>query len=213
MIKTCPIFLVLVGSLIGTACLFVSPLVEQTLSIMDFTEQQVTEKLAAFEKEQDTTLVYEALDLIEAAERYVPVGDKAARKQAILRRLRFFAALDRNIDPEWDSSKLPVRGATPPLTHGIVYPSGEVDPSTISDPAVRSEYEQALRVSRDYEKWYDIQLELRRIDERAMRFVEQFLVERYTNSEEDRQEFEDLLAASSLNELRKTRLRDLMPKH
>lgn len=180
---------------------------------MDFTDQQVTEKFAAFEKEQDPTLVHEALDLIEAAERSVPAGETAARKQALARRLRFFAALDRTIDPTWDPENMPVRGVPPPLTHGIVYSSGEVDPATIPDPVVRAEYERALKASKDYEKWYDLQFQLRRIDERAMRFVERLLAERYTNLEEDRLEVENLLATSPVNEQRKQRLRGLIPEH
>ena len=39
---------------------------------MDLTDKQVTEKFAAFEKNQDPTLVHEALDMIEATERDIP---------------------------------------------------------------------------------------------------------------------------------------------
>jgi hypothetical protein len=120
--------------------------------------------------------------------------------------------LDRNIDSTWDVKNVPVQGAPLPSTHGIVYPSGEVDPSTIKDPSERAEYERALKASKDYAKWYDIQYQLRRIDERAMRFVELLLAGMYSNSEGDRQEFEDVLAASPVNEVRKEHLRALMPK-
>jgi hypothetical protein len=85
------------------------------------------EKFAAFEKEQDPTLVHQALDLIEVAERGMPADDTEARKQALSRRLRFFAALDRNIDPQWDSNDAQVMRVTLPSTHGVVYPSGEID--------------------------------------------------------------------------------------
>lgn len=213
LIETAYFASVFAGSLIGTAHIFVSPFAEQRWSIMDYIDKQVMEKFAAFEKEQDPTLVHEALDLIEAAERGLPAGDTAERKQALSRRLRFFAALDRNIDPMWDPEHIPVKGVAPPLSHGAVYGSGEVDPATIPDPAVRAEYERALKASKDYEKRYDVQFQLRRIDERAMRFVERLLAERYTNSEEDRQEFEELLAVSPVNELRKERLQALTPKH
>ena len=108
---------------------------------------------------------------------------------------------------------MPVKGTPPPVTHGIVYSSGEVDPSTIPDPAVRAEYERALKASKEYETWYDVQFQLRQIDERAMRFVERLLAERYTESLADRQEFDQLLAASSVSEARKDRLRALIPEH
>jgi hypothetical protein len=177
---------------------------------MDFTDKRLAEKFAAFEKEHDLTLVYEALDTIEESERDVPAGDAAGRQRAVSRWLRFFAALDRNIDPKWDPNDVAAQGVTLPLTHGVVYPSGEVDAATIPDPVERAQYEHALQSDEEARKQYGIQLQLRRIDERAMRFVERLLVERYTNSEGDRQEFEGLLATSPADEPRKERLRALM---
>ena len=111
----------------------------------------------------------------------------------------------------WNPEDLPVQGVAPPFSHGPVYGSGEVDPATIPDPKVRAEYERKLEASKDYEKWYDVQFQLRRMDERAMRFVELLLAERFTSSDEARQELEELLAASPLNESRKERLRALIP--
>ena len=174
---------------------------------MDITDKHVAEKFAAFEKEQDPALVYQALDAVKAAERDARAEDAEARRQAVSRWLGFMAALDRVIDPRWDVKDVPVKGVAPPLTHGMVYGTGEVDPATIPDPAVRAEYEQALKASKDYEKWYGVQFQLRRIDERAMRFVELLLAEKYTSSAQGRHELEELLAASPVNDLRKERLR------
>lgn len=179
---------------------------------MDSIDKYVMEKFAAFEKEQEPTLVHEALDAIEAAERGMRAGDMAARKQALSRRLSFFAALDRSIDPMWDPEDIPVKGVTPPLLHGAIYGSGEVDPATIPDPSVRAEYERALKANKDYQKRYDVQLQLRRIDGRATRFVERLLAERYTDSPADRGELEELLASSSVSDARKKQLRMLVRK-
>jgi hypothetical protein len=174
--------------------------------MMDITDKHVAEKFAEFEKEHDPALVYQALDAVEAAERDASAEDAEARRRAVSRWLGFMAMLDRVIDPKWDAKNVPVKGVAPPSTHGAIYGTGEVDPATIPDPAARAEYEQALKASKDYEKWYGVQFQLRRIDERAMRFVEWLLAERYTNSEEDRQEFEELLAASPVTDQRKERL-------
>lgn len=215
MIETEYLTRLFVGLLIGVAGLSASPLVqreERAESTMDSIDQRVAEKFTEFEKTWDPAFVYQALDSIEAAESNMPVGDAAARKLAVSRRLGFFAALDRNIDPTWDPKNVPVLGVPAPLSHGMVYSSGEVDPSTIADPAARTEYEKALKANKDENQRYSVQLQLRRIDERAMRFTERLLADRYTNSEEDRQEFEELLAASPVNEVRKERLRALMPK-
>jgi hypothetical protein len=180
---------------------------EQKVCTMGLADKRVVEKLAAFDKEGGILRWYEAFETIEAAERDVPAGDVAARKRAVSHWLSFLAALDRNIDPTWNPKDVPVKGVAPPLPHGVVYPSGEVDPLTIPDPVARAEYERALKASKEYAKWYDVQFQLRRIEERAMRFVELLLAEKYTNSAEDRQELEELLAASPVNDLRKERLR------
>lgn len=200
----------------GTACISASPSADRTKhkgTVMDHIDKKVAEKLAAFETEQDPTLVHESLDMIEAAERGVSTGDITARKQALAQRLHFFAVLDRNIDPMWNPEDKPVKGAAPPLSHGAVYGSGEVDPATIADPAVRAEYERALQASKDYGKRYDVQFQLRRVDERAMRFVERFLAERYSESQADRQELEELLSAAPINDSRKKQLRSFFPKY
>ncbi len=213
LIETISLARFLVGLLLGATCLSASSLAgrpaqaEQKVCTMNLADKDAVEKLAAFDKEGGILRWYEALDMIVAAERDVPAGDVAARKRAVSHWLGFLAALDRNIDPTWNPPDVPVKGVAPPVPHGVVYPSGEVDPLTIPDPAVRAEYERALKASKDYGKWYDVQFQLRRIEERAMRFVELFLAEKYTNSEGDRQELEELLAASPVNDLHKERLR------
>jgi len=179
---------------------------------MDDLDQEIEEKFAAFEKEQDPTRVLEALELIEGAERSVVTWDAATLEKAFTRRLRFSDALDRYIDPSWDADNLPVKGTTPPPTQGIVYGSGEVDPETIDDPEVRAHYVQALKASKDYAKWYDVQFQLRRIDERGMRFLELLLSERSAGAQTNRQIFEEMLAASAMSQTRKERLQALLPK-
>lgn len=199
------------GLLIATVHIAPSVLAKRTERTMGAIDQRVAENFTEFEKEQDPTRVHEALDMIEAAERGMPVGDAAARRRAVSRRLRFIAALDRNIDPMWDQKDAPVMGVPPPPSHqGMVYGSGEVDPATIPDPKVRAQYVQALKANKEENRRYFAQLQLRRIDERTMRFFGLLLADRYTNSEGDRQEFEELLAASPVNELRKKRLRALV---
>src|SRR5687767_6098912 len=121
---------------------------------MKSTDEKLTEKLTAFDKEHEPALMYEAVELIETAGRNIATGDEAAFMNTISLWLRFLAGLDRSIDPAFDPGAVPVKGATPPPTHGVVHPSGEVDPLTISDPVARAEYEQALKASKDYEKWW-----------------------------------------------------------
>jgi hypothetical protein len=177
---------------------------------MDSVDQQVNEKFAEFEEKRDPASVYEALGLIEAAEAPMPLADTAARKVAVSRRLGFFAALDKYIDPTWDSTDVPVQGVLAPMPHGMVYGSGEVDPETIPDPALRAQYVEDLKANKDENRRFFVQSQLRSIDERAMRFFERLLADRYRDSDADRTEFEELLGAAQLSDARKAQLRALV---
>jgi len=168
---------------------------------------RVAQKLDSFEKEKDPDMVYEAMEIIEAADRDIRTWDAAARRQAISRWLNFLASLERFIDPKWDEAAKPVRGTIPPAMEGIVYVSGEVDPESIPDPNARAQYVQALKASEDYARWYDVQYQLRQIEARAMLFIRQILAERFPATQSGRQELEELLATSGLDDVRKERLR------
>lgn len=179
---------------------------------MDSIDQRMIEKLADFEKKRDPTLLYEILDSLEAAEAGIAVGDTTARKRAVARRLRLFAALDRHIDPTWNRKTPPPHGVPPPAAHGIVYGSGEVNPASIPDPEERARYVQALQANKDAQHRYSVQLELRHIDERARLFFDRFVTDRYGTSEQDRKEVDELLATSPVDEARKEYVRTLMAR-
>jgi hypothetical protein len=179
---------------------------------MDATGRRIEGKFAAFGKTNDAGLVIEALEIVKAATRDVPIGDVAARKQAVSYWLLFLASLDRYVDPQWDPQRVPVKGVAPPPGHGVVHPSGEVDPATIPDPAARADYVRALKASSDYREWYLIQFQLRRLESDAVRSFELLLAERYSGSAQDRQELEELLAASPVSEARRDRGRAAMDR-
>jgi hypothetical protein len=178
---------------------------------MGLDDERLAEKFAAFDGEQDPTRVYEALDLVTAATRDVPVTNVAERNRALRLWLSFLAAVDRRIDRNWAPEDIPADGVAPPPAHGVVYPSGEVDPSTIPDPSARAAYEQALAANRERRRHYSAQIQLRRIEERAMRSVQQLLTEGYTGSARDRRELEDVLATSPAPITVKNRVRALSP--
>lgn len=171
--------------------------------------QEVTEKFAEFGKTQDPAFVHQALDAIEEAEAKMPLDDPAARKLALARRLHFFAELDPYLDPAWNEKNVPPQGVPPPTTVGGVYGSGRIDPNTIPDPKVRAQYVKALEANKQEIQHYFVQMQLRRIDDRAMRFLQLLLSERYSNADKDRQEFEELLASAPISEARKERLRTI----
>jgi len=196
-----------VGSLVAARCVSA----ERTVTMMNQADRRVAEEFAGFEKDHDVASVHRALEMVEAATRDAAAGNTAAVERAMSLWLHFFATLDRAIDPRWDVRDVPVRGAPPPPSHGNVYPSGEVDPRSIADPAARARYEQALKASEDYRRWYNVQFQLRRIEEDAMRLIGRMLAARYKGSDEDKRELERLLSGSLVDDLRKERIRALMP--
>jgi hypothetical protein len=174
---------------------------------LDSTEDYVLKKFAAFENERDPELIQEALESIEVAQQE---GDEVDPKEAVSRWLSFFAALDRNIDRQWDPEDVPVMGVIPPVSEGVAHSPG-VDPSKITDPAARQQYEQDLKANWAYAEHYRVQHLLRRIDERAMHRFERLLAERYKDSSADRTEVEELVKASPLSDGRKQQLLALVP--
>jgi hypothetical protein len=179
---------------------------------MNATDKRVAEKFDAFEKEQDPALIYEALEAVEAADLYILTWDAPARKQASEHWLRFLAALDRYIDPHWDPEKKPVQGISSPPAKDIAYATGEVDPETIEDPEERVQYVQALKASKEYARWYEVQFQLRRIEESAMLFLGHLLANKFPAPPAGRQELDELLAASPATDARKERVRALLPE-
>ena len=154
---------------------------------MDSTDKRVEAKIAAFKNDQEPAHLQEALNIVETARQDAQPDDEVARKQEVALWLLLFAALELNMDPQWNLEQVPVTGVIPPPSHGVAYPSG-IDPSAIADPEVRAQYEQALKASKDYAEWYRIQLLVRRVDERAMAAVER----RYGNQVEEDQHEVDL---------------------
>lgn len=171
---------------------------------MDTIESRMATRLIAFEHEQDAALLQDSLDELAA----MPVASLAGGfdAAAFAHWLRFFESLDTAIEPGWKPGSAPAAGVPLPAQHGVVYPSGDVDPATITDSAERARYEAAQRANRDAVKRYDAQLQLRRIEADAMRRVELSFGPFATASPADRQRLVQQIAASRASENRKQRL-------
>lgn len=186
----------LAGLLLGAACTTAAPPEARTAhrrNAMDPVDQRVREKFAAFESKRDPARIHEALEAIMDAERDVPPGDKGARQRGVSRWLGFFAALDRTIDPKWDPKDEPAKVVPPPPSQGAVSASGEVDPATIPDPVARARYVQALKVGKERNAWYNLQLQLASIGGIATRAFGRLLADRYPGSPAERAEYEAVL--------------------
>jgi hypothetical protein len=173
--------------------------------------RRLTAMLEAFEREPEPDRARRALDLVDEIERKAEPSDPAARRDALSARLELLAAVDRHLDPDWDPDEKPVRGAPPPPSHqGPVRGSGEVDPETIADPAERAAYVRTLEERRLHAEWWDAQFQLRRLEERALRFAEHFLTGRYGDPAEARRELDEVLSIVPLGDALAARLRSVV---
>jgi hypothetical protein len=178
--------------------------------IVQAAEQRIADHLDAFERAHDTQDLKAALNIIETE---VPAADAGhdQRLSAVRQWLRLLTALDRQGDPAWDADDVPQVSITPRPSGGVTYPSG-IRPADIPDPAVRAEYEQALREAADKAERYRFQLELRRIDERAMAGLARFLAGAYSGPEASRDELGPVLAGASYGDRQRARLRAAMER-
>ena len=175
---------------------------------MDARENRIADLFAGFEREQDTDLLYTALNEVEDVHRDAPAEDREACKHGLWLLLNFMTALDKHIDPKWDPKKVPPRRASPPA--GVDLPdtvNSQVDPASISDPVIRAQYEQDLQTTRENRQRYNVQFELRGIEERAIDDLKLFAEACFTGSSAERREFQALVDASSLTDARKKSVR------
>jgi hypothetical protein len=128
-------------------------------------------------------------DVVWNAER-----DLKARAEIRLReldiRLRLVDLLDRHIDPAFDENDTPRKLIDPPAlsdrTQGSLRPGAS--PSLLSDPKLRSEYEQAIAANRAKIKRYEFQLDLRFLDQSIRPRAHKFVASAYKTTPEDRDE-------------------------
>jgi len=169
--------------------------------------EKLDEKLAAFEKTKNPDPMIEAFDIVESFDVNTEHDRVAARREGMTCWMHFFNAVDQAIDPTWDPKDLPELSVTPPPSNGVTFFSG-VDPKSLTDPVARAEYERAIQKNRDKV----LQAYLHDLDGRAMDSMKRFIATVCAGSEQARIDFETALAASSLTEARRQRLRALLPK-
>lgn len=176
------------------------------------TDETVAARFAAFARTPDPTLLYQALDAIEDAERADLAAPAPDDETAFARWLRFFAALDTLLDAAFDPADVPPRGVPPPPSHrGIVRGNtGEVDPADIAEPAERRAYVQALQAAKARHESFLVQLQLQRLDQRATAAAGRSWAARLARAPARWPAFERLLAAAPLAEARRHRLRRLL---
>ena len=173
-----------------------------------------TRHLADFQTQKDPQHLQDAADQLQSV---VLADEPDAEKRHALRKetlegwLSLFAAIDGSLDPTFDPGDLPLLSAEPPPSDGILFPPG-VDPSLLKDPGARAEYERRIEANRQKTERYNLQIKLRRLDERLMPRLEAFIRSAYSTSiePEDRREVLAAIQATITSPARAELLRSVV---
>ena len=179
-------------------------------------QQNVTSHLKVFQETHDPDKLAEAIDLLETLQPEMvssPTERRRLRTEKLQLQLALLGQLDSNLEPGFNLNDLPSLNVGPPPETGL--PSG-VDPTSIADPRLRSEYESAISANQQKAKNYKFQSKLHRINGRATAQIEAHLASTYSASPEDLAELDKLFDDSAVTARRKASLRQFvrtLPKH
>lgn len=166
-------------------------------------------QLANFEKSRDVAQLGNAVDSMMALE---PFAEKAGTPEWVAQRrsatemwLQIIATIEKHRDPGFDPNAVPSTKVLPPKDGAVQFPPG-IDPKHIKDAGARAAYEAAVKKNNDYVRFYDMQLSLQRLDERANMAAERFFLAEFGKSPEEVKAFEELVNASAVTKGRKAKL-------
>jgi len=182
--------------------------------LMTYQINQASALLAEFER---TKSIDQLDSAFRAVERISPPGvDKAvprpvARRELAQTWLKLLAAMDQNLDPNFDVNdpkNFPLQNMAPDGLEGMKYPSG-VRPEDIKEPEVRANFEEALKKNEEKRVRLTFQIGLRNVDQLANIAVERFLRDNYTTSKKDQSELEGLMKQAKLSPARVQKIKAL----
>ena len=114
-----------------------------------------------------------------------------ARRKGTERWFHAWQRLESAIDKDWNPNNRPVMNVTPPK--GIAISFSGIPPELIKDPALRAEYEDAIKKNREKAKIYNEQIKLRMIKKRYLRRIEKYIADTYSIPPSDNTELPNLL--------------------
>lgn len=147
-------------------------------------------QLAEFEQKKEPLCLQAAADALDGIDL---AKEPEAMKRLVLRRetlevwLALLELIDKNLDASFNPKDVPSSNVIPPRVGNVAYPPG-VDPSVISDPQARHQYEAALKSNKEHAEHYRVQTWLKRFDTSMSLKVERFIRMSYTTVPGDQRE-------------------------
>jgi hypothetical protein len=175
---------------------------------------QAAADLAAFQQRNEPERIQDAGDRLQEVmltNESDPQKRRALRKDTLELWLLLFDTIDGSLNTRFEPRDMPLVSVQPPPSNGVVFPPG-VDPSLLKDPAARKEYERRIVENQQKAENYQLQVKLRRLDERLWPKLEGFIRAAYSTSTEpdDRREVLDAIQTILKNPQRAERLRKVV---
>jgi hypothetical protein len=168
--------------------------------------------LAEYETQKNPDRLGDAADRLQQivlADSPDPDERRALRREALVTWLALFAAIDASLDPHFNPADLPSLRVDPPRSNGVQFPPG-VDPSVITDPVARREYERLLAENDEKTESYNRQTKLRRLDDRLTPRLATFIRSAYSSiNPDDQREVGECIGSAGLTPKRADSLRRL----
>lgn len=162
----------------------------------------IEEQLLKFDKTKVWLTLVAAVTALEGATLTATVPPKDERAEKLRLWILALTIIESNLDPSFNPDDLPETAVMPPPVDGVQYPPG-ADPALITDPAARAKYEKAIRAGIDKTNHYNLQVRLRRMDERATTSAWRFVTRTFSKSlQSDADEFKAAVLASKLSPAR-----------
>ena len=128
------------------------------------------------------------------------------RKTVLHRWLCLLAQLDRHLDPNFNPEDMPQLVVAPPITKGDVLHRPGVNPVKIKEPQARAQYEAAIAANQTKSVNYNLQTDLRRIDERINHRIKIFIMDSYAATIDDQREINLAIESDIQSPQRKAQL-------
>ena len=175
--------------------------------------KEAQEHAKEFEDKAEPELLkqaYLALENVLLLEEKDPQVRGQLRTNSLYLWLRLIHLLDHSLDPNFDPDDVPETVVQPPPTSkGVVYPPG-ADPALIDDPKARAEYKKAIADNQDKTVRYELQTDLRRLDESIAPRAEEFIQNFYTPAPRDQKELKTAIDKTIKEPRRKADLLKLL---
>lgn len=177
---------------------------------MDTTSNQVILELKKFADKNDLQALETASNLVGAEQPIEQTSTSDLRnfhREKLILWLQVLNAIDSKMDPKFNVNDVPDLAVAPPP--GVQMPAG-VDPNSISDHGIRSEYLKSIKANQTKAAYYSFQYQLRKLSDQIFDDLSIYVQKSHFRDNEQKTEFLKLVDKIATSHQRKTDLKALI---